>query len=63
MESRKIVLKNLFREDIEITRREWTGGQIETVALTCPWDFPGKYTEVGCHFLLQVIFPTQASNP
>ena len=20
---------------------------------TCPWDFPGKNTGVGCHFLLQ----------
>ena len=29
----------------------------------CPWDFPGKNTEMGCHFLLQGIFPTQASNP
>ena len=28
-----------------------------------PWDFPGKNTEVGCHFLLQRIFPTQRSNP
>ena len=27
-----------------------------------PWDFPGKSTEVGCHFLLQSIFPTQGSN-
>ena len=27
----------------------------------CPWDFPGKNTEVGCHFLLQGIFPTQGS--
>jgi len=25
-------------------------------------DFPGKNTGVGCHFLLQVIFPTQGSN-
>ena len=25
----------------------------------CPWDFPGKKTRVGCHFLLQGIFPTQ----
>ena len=25
--------------------------------------FPGKNTGVGCHFLLQVIFPTQGSNP
>ena len=24
-----------------------------------PWDFPGKNTGVGCHFLLQGIFPTQ----
>ena len=25
--------------------------------------FPGKNTRVGCHFLLQEIFPTQESNP
>ena len=28
-----------------------------------PRDFPGKSTGVGCHFLLQRIFPTQGSNP
>ena len=28
-----------------------------------PWDFPGKSTGVGCHFLLQGIFPTQELNP
>ena len=28
----------------------------QTVAL-CPWDFPGKNTGVGCHFLLQEIVP------
>ena len=28
-----------------------------------PWDFPGKSTGVSCYFLLQVIFPTQGSNP
>ena len=26
--------------------------------LLCPWDFSGKNTEVGCHFLLQGISPT-----
>ena len=31
--------------------------------LFCPWDFPGKDIGVGCHFLLQGIFPTQGSNP
>ena len=28
-----------------------------------PWDFLGKSTGEGCHFLLQGIFPTQGSNP
>jgi len=28
-----------------------------------PRDFQGKNTGVGCHFLLQGIFPTQGSNP
>ena len=31
--------------------------------LLCPWDSPGKHTGVGCHALLQGIFPTQGSNP
>ena len=30
--------------------------------LLCPWDFSSKNTRVGCHFVLQGIFPTQASN-
>ena len=36
----------------------------KTVAprLHCPWDFPGKNTRVGCHFLLQGSL-TQGSNP
>ena len=29
----------------------------------CPWDYPCKNAEVGCHFLLQGIFPTQGTNP
>ena len=28
----------------------------------CPWNFPGKNTRVGFHFLFQGIFPTQGSN-
>ena len=36
-----------------------------TVAHQAPLSmgFPGKNTGVGCHFLLQGIFPTQGSNP
>ena len=29
----------------------------------CPWDSPGKNAGVGCHALLQGIFPTQRWNP
>ena len=36
---------------------------LQPARLLCPWDFPGKSTGVGCHFLLQRIFPTQGSNP
>ena len=30
--------------------------------LRCPWDSPGRNTGVGCHALLQGIFPIQGSN-
>ena len=41
---------------------------LPTHGLSCPrhlcsWDSPGKNTGVGCHFLLQGIFPTQKPNP
>ena len=32
-------------------------------SFSTPWDFPGKNTGVGCHCLLQGIFPTQGLNP
>ena len=35
---------------------------LQPVRLLCPWDSPGKNTEVGCHALLQGIFPTQGLN-
>ena len=36
---------------------------LQPARLLCPWNFPGKNTGVGCHFLLQGIFPTQGSKP
>ena len=33
------------------------------IRLLCPWNFPGKNTGVGCHFLFQEIFSTQGWNP
>ena len=36
---------------------------LEPTRLLYPWGFPGKNTGVGCHSLLQGIFPTQGLNP
>ena len=35
---------------------------LQPARLLCPWDSPGKDTGVGCHALLQGIFPTQGSH-
>ena len=35
---------------------------LQPARFLCPRDFPGKNTEVGCHFLLHGIIPTQGSN-
>ena len=34
-----------------------------SASLLCPRNFLGKNIGVGCHFLLQGIFPTKGSNP
>ena len=36
---------------------------LQSTRLLCSWDSPGKNSGVGCHALLQGIFPTQGSNP
>ena len=35
---------------------------LKPTGLLCPWNSPGNKTGVGCHFLLQGIFPTQGWN-
>ena len=35
---------------------------LQPARLLCPQNFPGKITGVGCHVLLQGIFPIQGSN-
>ena len=35
---------------------------LKPVSLLCPWDFPSKNAGVGCHALLQGIFPAQGVN-
>ena len=36
--------------------------ELQPTRLHCLWNSPGKNTGVGCHSLLQGIFPTQGSN-
>ena len=36
---------------------------LQPTRLLRPWNFPGKNTGVGCHFLLQEFFSTQGMNP
>ena len=38
----------------------WT---VPSPRLFCPWDFPGKNTGLGCHFLHQGNFSTPGQNP
>ena len=37
--------------------------ELQPTRLLCQWDFPGKNTGVGCHFLFQEIFLAQGLNP
>ena len=36
---------------------------LQPARLLSPWNYTGKNTGMGCHFLLQGMFPTQGSNP
>ena len=40
----------------------WSYRLYVAARILSPWDFPGKNTGVGCHFLLQGIFWTQRLN-
>ena len=51
-------VKSLSR--VQLFATPWT---VACIRLLCPWDFLGKSTGVGCHFLLQGIFLTQGLNP
>ena len=44
---------------VQLFATPWT---VQPSRLLCPWDSPGKNTEVNCHSYLQEIFPTQGLN-
>ena len=48
-------VKSLVKSRVRLFGIPWTAA----TRLLCPWDSPGKDTVVGCHALLQGIFPTQ----
>ena len=54
----RVKVKSLSR--VRLFATQWT---VTCTRLLRPWDFLGKSTGVGCHFLLQGVFPTQGSNP
>ena len=50
-----------IKRSVLLGRKAMTKG-LQHIRLLRPWDFPGNSTGVGCHFLLQGIFPTQGLN-
>ena len=57
LESPSIAAQLLSR--VQLFATPWTGAHQAPLSM----EFPGENTGVGCHFLLQVIFPTQGLNP
>ena len=54
-------IKPEITEHVPVSDSLWSYW-LKAARLLCPWDSPGKNTGVGCHALLQGIFPTQGSN-
>ena len=55
----------IMKVEVESLSHVWLFATPWAVAYQAPfsWNFPGKNTRVGCHFLLQGIFLTQGLNP
>ena len=70
------LLSFMIWSTLSLKKKNWSASEVaQTCPTLCnhmdcnlprllhPWNFPGKNTGVGCHFLFQGIFPTQGSNP
>ena len=53
----------IFSNTISVMSNSLGPQGLQPTRLLCLWDFPGKNTGVGCHFLLQGIFLTQGLKP
>ena len=69
MEESEAELKNLLMRVkictcvFSVMSESATPHGLQPANLLCPWSFPDKNAEVGSHFFLQGIFPTQGLNP
>ena len=60
----EILIKGLISHmHAQLLSHVWLFATPWPAKLLCPWNFPGKNSGVGCHFLFQGIFLTQGSNP
>ena len=59
---RKIYYRKKERKWLALEKNQCSLSPLGTTLTLCPWDSPGKNTGMGCHALLQGIFPTQGSN-
>ena len=60
IESNKILYASMKNESESYSV---VSNSLQPHGLYSPWNSPGQNTGVGCHALLQGIFPTQGSNP
>ena len=58
-----IILKKERQRSCSVVSNSLRPHGLQPTRLHSPWNSPGKNTGVGCHFLLQGIFPTQGLNP
>ena len=62
-----MLIMSRFQYESEVLVAQWCPTLqpqgLQPVRLICPWNSPGKNTEMGCHSFFQGIFLTQGSNP
>ena len=57
------LLKKIIQHACSVMSDSLQSHGLQPARLLCSWDSSAENTGVGCHFLLQGIFPTQGSNP
>ena len=58
----KVKVKVKWLSRVQLFATPWTVASVHGSSIH-PWDFPGKSTGVGCHFLLQGDLPNPGIEP